>query len=153
MILVVSIVLYGCESWTLTAALEKKIQAFETKCMRKLLRISWTEHKTNDYVWNRVESVAGRQERLLSTVKRRKLLWFGHVTRHDSLAKTIMQGTIHGGRRRGRQKKSWMENIKEWTGLLMHQLLPAAADRVQWRRRAASASLRFPQRLHPQSRA
>ena len=46
--LVVSIVLYGCETWTLTAALEKKIQAFETKCMRKILRISWTEHKTND---------------------------------------------------------------------------------------------------------
>ena len=114
--LVVSIVLYGCETWTLTAALEKKIQAFETKCMRKILRISWTERKTNDYVWSRVESVSGRQERLLSTVKRRKLLWFGHVTRHDSLAKTTMQGTIQGGRRRGRQRKNWMENIKEWTG-------------------------------------
>ena len=139
--------LYGCETWTLTAALEKKIQAFENKCMRKLLQISWTEHRTNDYVWNRIEGFAGPQEPLLSVVKRRKLLWFGHNTRHSGLSKTIMQGTVQGGRRRGRQRKSWHENIKEWTGLQTHELLPAAEDREGWRRVAVSAALRFPLRL------
>ncbi|XP_076472614.1 uncharacterized protein LOC143302013 [Babylonia areolata] len=48
--LMLAVLLYGCESWTLSAALEKRIQAFAMKCYRKLLRISWVEHKTNDYV-------------------------------------------------------------------------------------------------------
>ena len=54
-------------------------------------------------------------EPLLATVKRRKLTRFGHVTRHDSLSKTILQDTLEGGRRRGRQRKCWMDNIKMWT--------------------------------------
>ena len=45
----------------------------------------------------------GPQEPLLPTVNRRKLAWFGHVTRHDSLLETILQGTLEDGRRRGRQ--------------------------------------------------
>ena len=55
----------------------------------------------------------GPQQPLLATVKRRKLAWFGHVTRHDSLSKTILQGTSEGGRRRGWQKKCWMDKVKE----------------------------------------
>ena len=142
--LVVSIVLYGCETWTLTAALEKKIQAFENKCLRKLLQISWTEHKTNNYVWSKIEGLAGPQEPLLSTVKRRKLKWFGHNTRRCSLSKTIMQGTVQGQRTRGRPRKNWHGNIREWTGLQNHQLLRAAADRQQWRRVVLSATPRSP---------
>ncbi|KAL8587661.1 hypothetical protein ACOMHN_045350 [Nucella lapillus] len=65
------------------------------------LRIHYSEHKTNEYVRQRIDTLAGKQEPLLSVVKRRKLTWFGHVNRHDSLAKTILQGTVGGGRRRG----------------------------------------------------
>ena len=50
-----------------------------------------------------------------TTVKLRKLKWYGHVTRSSGLAKTIMQGTMQGGRRRGRQKKRWEDNIPVWT--------------------------------------
>ena len=149
---VVSVLLYGCETWTLTAALEKKIQAFENKCLRKLLQISWTEHKTNNYVWSKIESLAGPQEPLLSTAKRRKLKWFGHNTRRCSLSKTIMQGTVQGQRTRGRPRKNWHGNIREWTGLQNHQLLQAAADRQQWRRVVLSATPKSPLRLTPQSR-
>ena len=99
--LVISVLLYGCETWTLHAEAERKIQAFETKCLRRLLRISYKEHKTNDFVWNTVTNLVGPQEPLLSIIKRRKLSWFGNVTRHDSLSKTILQGTVEGGRRRG----------------------------------------------------
>ena len=53
----------------------------------------------------------------LSSVKRRKLKRYGHVTRSSGLAKTVLQGTVQGGRRRGRQRKRWEDNIKEWTGL------------------------------------
>ena len=57
----------------------------------------------------------GRLEPLLATIKRRKRAWFGHVPHHDSLSKTILQDTLEGGRRRGRQRKNLMDNIQEWT--------------------------------------
>ena len=98
--LVVSILLYGCETWILLAESEKKIHAFKNKCLRKLLRISYHEHKTNEHVRNIVTSLMGPQEPNLATVKRRKLAWFGHVTRHNTLSKTILQCTLKGSRRR-----------------------------------------------------
>ena len=102
---------------TLLADSEKRIKAFETKCMTKLLRISCLEHETNDWVWSKINFLVGPQEPLLATVKRRKLAGFGRVTRHDSLSRSILQDTLEGGRRRGRQRKRWMVNIKEWTSL------------------------------------
>ncbi len=121
--------------------LRKRIQAFETKCLRKLLRISYLEHKTNDWVRSKINFLVGPQEPLLATVKRRKLAWFGHVTRHNSLSKTILQGTLEGGRRRGRQRKCWMDNIKEWTSLPMPELLTRASCRKDWKRISAESSL------------
>ena len=50
-------------------------------------------------------------------IKRRKLQWYGHVSRSSGLAKTVLQGTVKGGRRHSRQKKRWEDNIREWTGL------------------------------------
>jgi hypothetical protein len=94
--LVLSILLYGCESWTLTAESEHRIQAFEHKSYRKILRIYYKEHKTNAYVRDNINMYAGNQEQLLSVIKRRKLAWHGHVTRHDFLSKTILQGTVNG---------------------------------------------------------
>ncbi|GFR72522.1 tenascin [Elysia marginata] len=118
-----SILTYGCETWTLLADTERRIQAFENKCLRKLLRISYKDHVTNESVRELVVAYVGPQEPLLATVKRRKLAWFGHVTRHDSLSKTIFQGTVEGKRRRGRQRKAWCDNIKEWTGMAMYELV------------------------------
>ena len=82
--------LYGCESWTLTADLERRIQVFEHTCYRRLLRIPYTEHRTNEFVRQQVTNYTGRQEPLLAMVKRRKLAWYGHITRQDSLAKNIL---------------------------------------------------------------
>ena len=127
--LVTSIVLYGCETWTLVADTERRIQAFENKCYRRLLRISYKDRVPNDTVHDLVRGYVGPQEPLLATVRRRKLIWFGHVVRHDTLVKTIMQGTVEGGRRRGRQRKVWMDNIKEWTGMGLTDLLTTANDR------------------------
>jgi hypothetical protein len=73
--------------------------------------------------------------------------WFGHVTRHDTLSKTIMQGTVEGGRRRGRQKKNWQDNVKEWTDLTIPDLLQTTSDRPLWRRVSASSALGSPRRL------
>ena len=142
--LVLSILLYGCESWTLTAETTRRIQTFETKSFRRLLGISWSDRKTNEFVRNQITLLAGPQEPLLATVRRRKLSWFGHVTRHNTLSKTILQGTLEGGRRRGRQKKGWMDNIKEWTRLDSPTLLREVEDRAGWRRLAEESSLMSP---------
>ena len=144
--LVLSILLYGCESWTLTAETTKRLESFETKSYRRLLGISWADRKTNDFVCNKVTNLAGPQEPLLSIVKRRKLSWFGHITRHNALPKTVLQGTLEGGRRRGRQTKCWMDNVKEWTRLDSPSLLRAAEDRAGWHRLAARSSQMSPLR-------
>ena len=144
--LVVSIVLYGCEAWTLTADTQRRIRAFENKCYRKLLRVSYTEHRTNEDVLEEITARAGPQEPLLTTVKRRKLAWFGHHTRHSSLTKIVMQGTVPGQRKRGRQKKLWMDNVKEWTELGYPELLRRAGDRQRWRKTVVSASRKSPRR-------
>ena len=98
---------------------------------------------TNDWVQSKINFLVGPQEPLLATVKRWKLAWFGHVTRHDSLSKIILQ---EGGRRRGRQWKCWMDNIKEWTSLYMPELLTTASCRKDWKRISAESLLMSP---HP----
>ena len=71
------VAMYGCESWTLRKPDEAKINAFEMKCLRQVLRVSWTAKKTYEWVLN----TAGVERSLLASVKERKLVYFGHVMR------------------------------------------------------------------------
>ena len=89
----------------------------EMRCYREKLRISHKNHVTNEEVRAKIQQAIGPHEDLLAIVKRRKLQWYGHVSRSSGLAKTILQGTVKGGRRQGRQRKRWEDNIREWTGL------------------------------------
>ena len=114
--LVTSIFLYTCESWTLTAELQRRIQAMEMRCYHKIQSISYKDHVTNEEVCAKIQQAIRPHEDLLTIVKRRKLQWYGHVSRSSGLAKTF-QGTVKGGRRQGRQRKRWEDNIREWTGL------------------------------------
>ena len=98
--LVTCIFLYACESWTLTAELQRRIQAMEMRCYLKILHISYKDHVTNDEVRAKIQLTIVPHEDL-TIVKRRKLQWYGHVSRSSGLAKTILQGTEKGGRRRG----------------------------------------------------
>ena len=70
----VSIFLYACETWTLTVQLQRKKQAMEMRCYRKILRISYTDHVTNVEVCNRIQRAIGRHEDPLTTMKRRRKL-------------------------------------------------------------------------------
>ena len=97
--------LYACESWTLTAELQRRIQAMEMRCYCKILHISCKDHVTNKEVHAKIQQATGPHEDLLTIVKRRKLQWYGHVSRSSGLAKTILQGTVKRGRRQGRQKE------------------------------------------------
>ena len=67
------IFLYACESWTLTAELQRRIQAMEMRCYRKILHISYKDHVTNEEVRAKIQQAIGPHEDLLTIVKRRKL--------------------------------------------------------------------------------
>ena len=139
--LVMSIFLYACETWTLNASLEKRILALEMRCYRKIMNISYKDHVTNERVRLLVHTAVGKRDDLLTIVKQRKLRWYGHVSRSSGLTKTILQGTVNGTRRRGRQRKRWEDNIKDWTGLSFATTQRAAEDRSTWRRVIHEASV------------
>jgi len=96
--LVWPIVTYDAEAWTLSKDLRGNIEAFEMQCYRRSC------HK-----WN------GAGESRLETVKSRKLIYFGHISRHISLEKDIMFGTMPGLRRQGGQRIEWSVDLVEWT--------------------------------------
>ena len=127
--IVTPIFLYACESWTLTAELQRRIQAMEMRCYRKILHISYIDTKTMSPVRKsvQIQQAIGPHEDHLTIRKRHKLQWYGHVSRSSGLAKTILQGTVKGGRRHGTRKKSWEDNIREWTGLVFGK------SQGQWR--------------------
>ena len=139
--LVISIFLYACESWTLTAELEKRTQAFEMRCYRRLWNISYKDHVTNEEVRRKIQAAIKEYDELLTLVKKRKRRWFGHVSMPSSLAKTILQGTVKGKRKRGRQKKRWEDNIKEWTGMDMAVSTRAAKNKTRWEGIVANSSV------------
>ena len=116
-------------SWTLTAEIERRIQALEMRCYRRLLNISYKDHVTNEEVRNRIQNAIGVHDDLLNMVKKRKLRWYGHISRSSGMAKTILQGTVKGARSRGRQKERWEDNIKEWMGMGFGDSLRAVEDR------------------------
>ena len=143
--LVTFIFLYACESWTLTAELQRRKQAMEMRCYRKILRISYKDHVTNEVVRAKIQQAIGPYKDLLTIVKRRKLQWYGHVSRSSSLAKTSLQGTVKGTRRQGSQRKRWEDNIREWTGLEVGKSQRAVENRGKWRKLVAKSSV-VPQR-------
>ena len=108
----------------------------ETRCCRKILRISYKDHATNEEVCAKIQQAIGPQEDLLTIVKRRKLQWYGHVSRSSGLAKTTLQGTVKGRRRQGRQRKNWEDSIREWTGLEFAKCQRAVENREKCRKLA-----------------
>ena len=122
--------LYACKAWTLNEDLQRRIQAVEMRRLRRLLGISYKVHVNNNEVHRRATQQMHHYGNLLTMVKKRKLRWYGHVTRSEGLTKTILQGTVHGKRRQGRQKKSWADNILEWTGKSFAQTI--AHNRTRW---------------------
>ena len=124
--------------------LQRRIQTMEMICYRKILHISYKKHVTIEEVRANIQQPIGPQN-LLTIVKRRKLQWYGHVSRSLGLAKTILQGTVKGGRRQGAQRKRWEDNNRELTGLEFGKSQRAVENREKWRKLVAKSSV-VPQR-------
>ena len=96
--LVVPVVMYGCESWTVKKAECRRIDAFELWCWRRLLRVPWTARRSNQSILEEISPECSLEGLMLGL----KLQYFGHLMRRvDSLEKILMLGGIGGRRRRG----------------------------------------------------
>ena len=85
----IHVFLYACESWALTA---EKL-AFEMRCYQRLFSISYKDHVTNEEVFKMIQAAIGEYDKLLTLeAEKRKLMWFGHISKSSGLAKTILQG-------------------------------------------------------------
>ena len=91
------------------------------------------DRRTNQSILEEINDIIGARMRLANEVKTFKLMWFGHVTRHDVFSKPFLQGSTPGSRPRGRPATSLISNIKSWTGPPLHALSHAAYDRVGFR--------------------
>ena len=89
----------------------------------------------------KIQQAIEPHEEILTVVKRRKLQWYGHVSSSSGLAKTILQGTVKGERREGRQRKRWEDNIREWTGLEFGKSQRAVENREKWRKLVVKSSV------------
>ena len=108
--MVFSVVMYGCESWTIKKAECRRIDAFELWSWRRPLRGPWTSRRSNQSILKEISPVYSLQGLMLKL----KLQYFGHlIGRTDSFEKTLMLGNIEGGKRRGWD--GWMAWPTQWT--------------------------------------
>ena len=112
--MVFPVVMYECESWTIKKAERRRIDAFELWCWRRLLRVPWTARRSKQSILKEISP----EDSLEGLVLKLKLQYFGHLMqRTDSLEKTLMLGGIGGRRRRGRQRRRWLDGITDSMGV------------------------------------
>lgn len=127
--LVFPIATYGAETWTLKKSDTRRIDAFEMWAYRRLLRIPWTAHRTNESVLQELNS----QLSLSKKINRCFLTYIGHIARRtDSLQLLIVEGKVEGKRPRGRSPKRWVDQTKDLIGQGLHETVSMAQNRADW---------------------
>ena len=107
-VIIFPVVIYVCESWTIKKTEHQRIDAFELWCWRRLLRVSWTVRRSNQFILKEISPEYSLEGQTLKL----KLQYFAHLMqRTDSLEKTLMLGKIEGRRRWGQQRIRWLNGI------------------------------------------
>lgn len=131
-----STALYGSETWTIGKNEEKTINAFETWCWRRMLKIKWTDRVTNEEVLQRAEE----ERTLLKTLKSRRHSWIGHIIRHNEFVTNIVEGVIPGKKARGRPRLQYLNQAIKNTGTASYAAMKRmACNNIRWKAANQSA--------------
>ena len=136
-----STLLYGCECWTITNSIKMKLEAAEMWFMRRILKVSWTERKSNQEVLE----MAGQKRSLMNTIRKRQMKFMGHIYRKNALEHLGITGKVEGKRSRGRQRVTYVDSLNRWATsgkMNNNQFMTASYDRVGWKIMAANACSR-----------
>ena len=121
-----SSLLYGAESWTISKEMERRISAAELWFYRRMLKVSWTKHVSNEEILRRV----GNPVRLMDVIRNRQLRFLGHVIRKDGVEKLALTGKIEGKRDRGRQRLKYLDQFGAKSNT---EFIHSAQEREDWR--------------------
>ena len=136
-----SVLLYGCECWTITNNIRKKLEATEMWFLRRILKISWLEKKSNQEVLE----MSGQERSLIKTIRKRQMKFVGHIYRKREIEHLSMTGRIDGRRSRGRQRETYIDSLNAWAtskAVNNNQFMGTSYDRDRWRAMVVNACSR-----------